>query len=141
MNKLLFLASCLATLASSRFLQQTNSTSPSLTIAAPGQPNITYASTLKCGECLLGGFIFCGKIKDNSTVSSDLAQTDRFCCKDLASCSSYTSNTQYNCSKNYTDKAYAQMFCPFNTNSCGGQKDITFNKEGESKNITINNLA
>jgi hypothetical protein len=33
------------------------------------------------------------------------------------------------------------MFCPFNVNSCGSQKDITFSSEGVAENLNITNLT
>lgn len=84
---LLVAVALFATQASTRFLDGTAASSN----ATMPAPNITFAATLKCGECVLGGYIFCAKsYADNTTVTADVATANRVCCKDAASCSSYT---------------------------------------------------
>ena len=73
-------------------------------------------------------------------MSADLDTSARTCCKDAASCTQLNTK-EYNCSSNYTDKTYAQMFCPFNTKACGQKKDIEFSGEGEKLTINITNLT
>jgi hypothetical protein len=83
---------------------------------------VTYASTLKCGACVKGGFVFCFQGADGDTYTS-AAPTNK-CCQDT-SCSEYSDNT-YNCSAAYSDKEYALSFCPQPQNVCGTNQSVEF---------------
>ena len=112
--RLVSLLSLLSTLTYARFLQ-TQPTSTDYTVA--------FASTLGCGDCVIGGFIYCVKGNENWEVTAPLTSSNGVCCKDKSSCS-FITNNQYNCTSAYANSTYSKHVCPFNKNQCGSSSDL-----------------
>jgi hypothetical protein len=43
-------------------------------------PSITFATTLNCGQCILGGYNFCVKQAEGATATADVAPGNQICC-------------------------------------------------------------
>ncbi len=83
--------------------------------------DITYATTLNCGQCIMGGFVYCTTAEERVEVAEDETAPSGYCCQD-ETCS-YTSNSAYNCSSSYSDQDYAMHICPFPKGKCGGKHE------------------
>jgi hypothetical protein len=110
------LAALLA-VTNARFL---DTTTTAYSVATP------FVSTLNCGQCILGGFNFCIKQAEGTTVATDptaSSANSQVCCNPGATCTAVTGTSTvegtYSCSNSYYDRAYSLNVCPINTNYCG----------------------
>ena len=102
---------------------------------------IAYSNTLKCGECIRGGYNYCFVGKDGDAFVDESGITDN-CCEDTSSnCRAYT-DMQYTCSGIYSDASYAKTFCPQVQNKCDIKQNIEFgeNDVNTTQSINIRNL-
>jgi hypothetical protein len=88
--------------------------------AVTGNVTVTYSSTLDCGACILGGYIFCTTAVEgtNYTSSSSITST---CCETSTGCKTQLASSSYTCSSAYNSTAYAKFMCPFKGDNCGPQ--------------------
>lgn len=112
---------------------QTSNTTNTTTKVVPkfygDKVNITYNSTLGCGACIRGGYIYCmpgAEASDPATWGTKKA----FCCQNASNCS-YTTNSTYTCSNTYSDKTLAKAMCPFVSSRCGNSTTFTFSQIGQ----------
>jgi len=110
-----------------RYLQQNP---PALPEEYPENVNITYSSTLACGACVRGGYIYCYKGSEGEVQNTAPAAANQKCCQTEASCTEAT-NTAWSCSNLYTDKTFGKNVCPFIKPYCGNSSTITLNNVGE----------
>lgn len=64
-----------------RFLGANDTSQP--LIISPRPTSLTYSNALQCGECILGGYVFCAKGPEQYTGSVPLST---FCCQNKATC-------------------------------------------------------
>lgn len=81
------------------------------TRAAEEGYTITYANSLKCGQCIKGGYIFCTQGADGETVASGSSAATATCCQDAQNCAAL-SDQSYTCSTTYSDAEFAMSMCP-----------------------------
>ena len=104
-----------------------------------GNAEVVYANTLKCGQCVKGGYNFCFQGTDGDVVAAANAAPTSTCCED-GTCTE-ASNTAYSCSAAYSDVEYALSFCPQKQAKCGDKQEVTFDEVNEEENITITGLT
>jgi hypothetical protein len=96
-------------------------------------PNVTFSDSLKCGECLLGGYIFCAldyAALASASVMEGTYLPSTICCKDKSTCENYSNSFLYDCASSYTDTLFVQKYCPNEYNACGSTHEVTFTAEG-----------
>ena len=98
-----------------------------MALAGTAKATIAYDSSLKCGQCIKGGFNYC--FQGNDTQAMAESQLVDFCCQDTSSnCRQYT-DTTYSCSGVYADRDYAATFCPFVKEKCGDKEKVEFGED------------
>ncbi len=107
-------------------------------IVSADDTSITHDSTLPCGQCILGGYIFCMQSKDERAIqSTDAAPPSAACCETEADCSTQIADTSFSCSSQYTDQDYAMHMCPFKTQKCDQSGDV-MEKESADTAASVN---
>ena len=126
--------------AEARFLQPINLSIPQITLAT--STNVTFTSSLNCGECILGGYTYCVNAKENYTGSVAPQAT---CCQTFSACSKQAANTSWTCSSKYNDTAKIKYtifdklkVCPYNAN-CGPQ-DLTLESQNAAQCLRVDTL-
>jgi hypothetical protein len=99
----------------------------------PDDVQIDYSSTLKCGACIRGGFVYCVNGKEGD---ADLATKASFCCQSSSGCTQ-TTNPAWTCSNIYSNKILAKNLCPFSKTSCGDNANITFSVWNQQQGVKI----
>jgi len=76
-----------------------------------------YNSSLQCGECVLGGYVFCVKGPEQYTGSAPIST---FCCQNKTACSQ-AADKAWTCSSKYENNTLAEKLrvCPFDAKQCG----------------------
>ena len=94
-----------------------------------------YNSTLQCGECILGGYIFCVNGPEQYAGSKTIRTS---CCRDKNSCP-ITQDKAWVCSSKYENDTLTEKFkvCPFDPKQCGAQ-NISFSSVGDSQCLRNN---
>ena len=94
--------------------------SPAPTI---GKLNITYDSKLRCGSCLMAGFLYCYKgTEAGATFEQELGSTNSVCCKSTADCPQLSQDGWICPSVEVVDADYKLSTCPFVTSRCGAKE-------------------
>ena len=124
------LFSITVTQVQARFLG-VNDTQPLVT--SPLRSN--YNSSLQCGECVLGGYVFCVKGPEQYAGSAPIPT---FCCQNKTSCAQVTDKS-WSCSSKYENKTLAEKLsvCPFDSKQCGPQ-NISFSGVGDAQCLRNN---
>lgn len=112
-----------------RFLQASTSNSASVIRA--------YNAALPCGECLLGGNIYC--VRGPEQFSGD-TPLQGVCCNSISNCSQ-ASNSSWNCSSQYSNEVDKYRVCPFSKNQCGNSTIVSLDGLGDSECIRLKNLS
>jgi len=89
---------------------------------------IVYADSLKCGDCVRGGFNFCTKGKDGEVIKSGGAEPTVKCVQDATAAEAKDSD--WKCSMAYTDKDMALTGCPQRQSKCGTKQEVSLTAEG-----------
>ena len=85
-------------------------------------------STLGCGACIRGGYVYCIPGPEGSDPST-WGTKQSVCCKD-ATCPQAKDTKNFNCSTNYNDPMLAKAMCPFRPSSCGNSPAFLFDSVG-----------
>ena len=94
------------------------------------EATITHSTSLNCGQCIKGGFVFCTKGAHRSGHESNRMPVST-CCADNT-CSE-VSNAEYQCSSLFTDGTYAKTMCPYRNEACGAKTTFEYTEEGNLK--------
>lgn len=101
---------------------------------------VTHATTLKCGQCIKGGYNFCYLgTTDGPVITNGGSEPTSTCCADT-SCSQ-NSDATYMCSSQYSDKEYALQMCPQKQAVCGTNQTMEFTQTGQEQNVTISGMT
>lgn len=100
---------------------------------------VAYDATLKCGQCVKGGYNFCFQGSDGDVIADGGEEPLSTCCEDN-SCSEFTDDT-YQCSMAYSDIAYALTFCPQKQAVCGEDQTVDYTDVGQETNLTITGMT
>lgn len=100
---------------------------------------VTWANSLRCPQCIEGGFIFCKK----SEYYNGTANFPPVCCKDstTANCPQINNSTFYDCSNIYSSASLAKQLCTLSTSEGGancGNSDIVLSDVGSQSSFTGN---
>jgi len=116
-----------------RFLQTSNATQAA-------DPKIPFRSTLGCGACIRGGYIFCipGPEGSNRATWGTLRPN---CYQDSTALTAANLASQYTCSNSYADPTLAKALCPFDGSKCGANQNFDFGDVGEQTSINITMAA
>lgn len=104
---------------------------------APLTTTIAYNANLLCGECILGGYVFCINGPEGYSGSAKIQTT---CCQNKASCSQVT-NKQWACSTKYDNMTVVDKLrvCPYDAQQCGNQ-NLNFNDFGDSQCLRLRKI-
>ena len=102
------------------------------------QANIAYNVNLTCGECVVGGYVYCVNGPEGFTGSIAPRGT---CCRDSRNCTQITT-PGWICSSKYDNMTLIDKLrvCPFNQAQCGNQS-LSFNELGDSQCLRLRNLT
>lgn len=121
------------TASQGRFLQTSSSTTNST------NPLVrTFKQELPCGECILGGYVYCVKGPEGYSGSEELTQQ---CCFDKSLCERQIDTTQYNCTFKYSSTMDMFKVCPFKPSACGTVGNLTLDGLGDTECVRLRNLT
>ena len=123
-----------------RFLQVSNTTviAPNPMATQPAAAtNITYNSSLLCGECIVGNYVFCINGPENFTGA---VPPQTVCCQNASSCPQ-AKNASWTCSNKYDNSSQVYKFrvCPYNATACGPQS-VSMSDLGSTSCTRLNTL-
>jgi hypothetical protein len=98
---------------------------------------VTYASTLKCGKCIRGGYVFCFQGTEGQMFNGTDPTTN--CCQTESGCTQI-STSGWVCSNGFSDPDYALSMCPFKNSTCGQNQNNTFSTKGASTLLNVTGL-
>lgn len=124
-----------STVYADRFLNANMTTSGPL--ISPARNGTAFSSSLQCGECVLGGYVFCVKGPEQY---SGAAPIQSICCQNKTSCPQVLDRT-WNCSSKYENRTLTEQLrvCPFDTRQCGPQT-LEFDSLGDSQCLRLRNI-
>lgn len=126
---------------------------------------ITYATTLECGPCILGGYNFCTKKATMSYFSKldrqyTRADTAAMCCPVGSTacnnsertpvtvnnsadwtCFNLPSATTASNAYSFTAKSLELAACPFEETICGVKREFSFTAIGGTEDISLRSIA
>ena len=115
-----------------RFLQSSTNQLSNIEASSPHlsqASTITYNANLLCGECILGGYVYCTNGVEGYTGKTAQPGT---CCQDSKNCTQITTKG-WVCSSKYDNMTIPDKLrvCPYDNQQCGDQ-NLTFTDLGDS---------
>lgn len=78
-----------------------------------------FDPSLKCGECIGGGFVYCTHGSRFGQILNDNQEPEfGYCCQDAKNCSEAYESNDMVCSSNYTDPYMSYQICPVHLANC-----------------------
>ncbi|TNV80704.1 hypothetical protein FGO68_gene3593 [Halteria grandinella] len=99
------------------------------------QQAIPFTSSLGCGACITGGYVYCVPGAEGSDPTT-WGRKAAICCKD-ALCPQAKDTKSYNCSSQYQNTLLAKALCPFKKANCGNSSAFNFTSVGQEQDISI----
>ena len=134
------LSVALFSLSSARFLATTTATTSTVEVTPKPtnwpKNNVTYATNLTCGQCIVGGYVYCVSGAEAQQVTTlPSSPNGQYCCRNSSNCT-YVNNTAWSCSNAYAFEGYGFFTCPLSTTYCG--KTFNFNFKAVGNTTTFN---